>query len=299
MLSQLLLFFEYHPLETVIFCIQQEAPSSPSFSRLTHQAMKASIDSGTWFLENRVPTLGEVRGKAILLSRFGRGLEDGGSEPWEVVLQDERGQRREPRMGWRPEWWPDCRIEGFSWHCGETEARTQDWYDVQTLLNIPAKMNVVSPGLSFLLISLCSFFFLSSRRPNRRSVSPLSFELTPFPLSFPRQLADHLIDSSHLPPGSNLTISFASGSSIPFALPPWVAKGWGWPSWGLGTDGVNKRLEDWLLDRLEEQVLQKQLLGNMRKGDDEEHGFMLRGVIPVDYYRSTGVVDVMIAFNGL
>jgi 1-phosphatidylinositol phosphodiesterase len=29
-------------------------------------------DKGMWFLKNRIPKLGEVRGKVIMLSRFGR-----------------------------------------------------------------------------------------------------------------------------------------------------------------------------------------------------------------------------------
>ena len=49
------------------------------FSRL------AWLDMGKyeemWFLENRVPTLGEVRGKAILLTRFWASESSPTSEP--------------------------------------------------------------------------------------------------------------------------------------------------------------------------------------------------------------------------
>jgi 1-phosphatidylinositol phosphodiesterase len=39
-----------------------------SFSRLVWLDMEKHRD--LWFLENRVPTLGEVRGKAIIMGRF-------------------------------------------------------------------------------------------------------------------------------------------------------------------------------------------------------------------------------------
>jgi hypothetical protein len=43
--------------------------------------------------------------------------------------------------------------------------------------------------------------------------------------------------------------------------------------------GVNERFKGWLLDRLAEG----------------EEG--LRGIVPVDFYRGAGLVEVMVAFN--
>lgn len=43
-----------------------------------------------------------------------------------------------------------------------------------------------------------------------------------------------------------LNISYTSASSIPLALPPYIAKGLGWPKW-FGFEGVNGRLAKWLL----------------------------------------------------
>ena len=37
---------------------------------------------------------------------------------------------------------------------------------------------------------------------------------------------------------------------FPLALPPVVAKGFGWPKMGLGVEGVNSRLGAWLIDQL-------------------------------------------------
>ena len=47
-----------------------------------------------------------------------------------------------------------------------------------------------------------------------------------------------------------LGITYFSAALIPFALPPIVAKGFGWPAWGLGVEGVNSKLGAWLLDKL-------------------------------------------------
>lgn len=110
--------------------------------------MELYIDRGEWFLENRVPKLGEVRGKGILMSRFGGSVVDGGTGPWEVDTpitvgnrndDDDEGEgeggnrgagqevKKEVRMGWRPSRWPNSVVEGFEWDCGGVGVRVQDW----------------------------------------------------------------------------------------------------------------------------------------------------------------------------
>jgi len=49
------------------------------------------------------------------------------------------------------------------------------------------------------------------------------------------------------PTSPSLSITFFSASSIPLALPPTIARGFGWPRWGLGVVGVNERVGEWLL----------------------------------------------------
>ena len=51
-------------------------------------------------------------------------------------------------LGIHPSTWPDSRKEGFSWQCGETLFRIQDWYRVPTFLQIPEKFQVVSESTS-------------------------------------------------------------------------------------------------------------------------------------------------------
>lgn len=50
-----------------------------------------------------------------------------------------------------------------------------------------------------------------------------------------------------VPGPSSLSISFFSAASIPLALPPAIARGFGWPQWGLGVVGVNERVGGRLL----------------------------------------------------
>ena len=47
-----------------------------------------------------------------------------------------------------------------------------------------------------------------------------------------------------------LGITYFSAAFFPLALPPVIAKGFGWPAWGLGVEGVNSKLGAWLLDKL-------------------------------------------------
>lgn len=114
--------------------------------------MEPYIARQGWFLENRVPQVGEVRGRAVLMSRFGGSARDGGEVPWffsqPQLVQRSKGEE-EPhyyegecfaspaamassvpvaRMGWKPERWPDSALDGFTWHAQDTPCRTQDWY---------------------------------------------------------------------------------------------------------------------------------------------------------------------------
>jgi hypothetical protein len=47
-----------------------------------------------------------------------------------------------------------------------------------------------------------------------------------------------------------LAIAYMSASAVPFALPPTIARGFGWPNIGLGVEGVNARLTRWALGQL-------------------------------------------------
>jgi 1-phosphatidylinositol phosphodiesterase len=86
----------------------------PLFSRLVHEEMLAGPGGKEiWFFENRIPLLGEVRGKVVLFSRFG-----GDGSGWEGGLEG---------LGIHPTTWPDSEKYGFEWNCKQTLVRTHDW----------------------------------------------------------------------------------------------------------------------------------------------------------------------------
>ena len=102
--------------ETVVVSIKQEdfrETPSEQFSHLVRDEINNSAGGfDMWFLENRIPKLGEVRGKAIMFSRFG-----GDGYGWEGN-----------RLGIHPSRWPDSEKFGFTWKCEDTLMRTHDWF---------------------------------------------------------------------------------------------------------------------------------------------------------------------------
>lgn len=92
--------------ETVVVSIKQEDRDTGSFPKLVYEEIVASPGGREmWFVENRIPNLGEVRGKAVMFSRFGG----------------------DDANGIHPSVWPDSVKEGFQWECDRTLVRTQDW----------------------------------------------------------------------------------------------------------------------------------------------------------------------------
>lgn len=186
--------------ETIVMSIKQEdfaVTPTKLFSRLVRETMMASSggwststhDTGMYYLQNRIPQLGEVRGKVVLFSRFG-----GDGAEWDGGLEG---------IGIHPTTWPDSEKEGFEWELKGTIVRTHDWYAVPSFLSIPEK---VARATEVLLPPTC--------------------------------------------PQPTLSITYFSAASFPFALPPTIACGFGWPALGLGVEGVNIRVGRWLLDIL-------------------------------------------------
>ncbi|KAF8531624.1 PLC-like phosphodiesterase [Gautieria morchelliformis] len=134
--------------ETIIMSVKQEDRASLLFSQLVHSAVyNGSGGRNMWFLENRIPTLGEVRGKVVLFSRFG-----GNGEGWEGGLEG---------LGIHPSTWPDSKKEGFEWWLKGT--------NIPSFLELPEKASLASqilvqpnpaplfPVLSITFLSASSF----------------------------------------------------------------------------------------------------------------------------------------------
>ncbi|CAE6471452.1 unnamed protein product [Rhizoctonia solani] len=166
-------FLQERSRECVVVSLKQEdyEYTSPKvFSRLVREEIERGEGGmAMWWLENRVPRLVEVRGRCIMLSRFG-----GDGKEWEHALEG---------MGIHPTTWPDSRQEGFEWDLKGTTVKTHDWYRIPGLLALPEKaslcmQNMVPPisdppilGITFLsaaggALSLPPFCALGVGWPN-------------------------------------------------------------------------------------------------------------------------------------
>ena len=69
-LSACYAFLDEHPTETIVFAVKQEHGDAPvaQFQRMLDDAVNA--DAGYWLLTDRIPTVGEARGKLVLLRRY-------------------------------------------------------------------------------------------------------------------------------------------------------------------------------------------------------------------------------------
>lgn len=97
-------FLREHPRETVIVSIKQEEDNHPEFTNRIYDLIHSS---GLWRFEGAIPRLGDVRGKAILFSRFACPYSEG--------------------AGIAPSSWPNSVREGFEWDCNGVPFRVQDW----------------------------------------------------------------------------------------------------------------------------------------------------------------------------
>ncbi|RXW19859.1 hypothetical protein EST38_g6010 [Candolleomyces aberdarensis] len=204
--------FTVTPPTTFSRLVKEEIMNSPGGFKDTNE--KGERDLGMWYLQNRVPNLGEVRGKVVLLSRFGVNGEE-----WEGGWEG---------LGIHPLHWPDSEKKGFVWHLKGTAIRTHDWYAIPSFLAIPEKTTlstlVLKPSVPF----------------------PLNLPLTPEPSSN----GEGGGSSAPAYGPETLNIAYLSAATFPLALPPTVAMGMGFPGWKMGFEGVNARVGRWLLEEL-------------------------------------------------
>lgn len=196
--------------ETIVVSIKQEDTASELFGTLVHSEIAASEGGNDlWYTDtNRIPTLGEVRGRCVLFSRF--------------------GPSSGPGIGIHPDRWPDSEKEGFTWMCGDTTVRVSDW------------CVIFSPCL---LLHLSSIIKNRYAIPSFLSI-PEKVELSTAILLPPPSSS---LNAPIPAPSPSLSITFFSAASVPLALPSTVALGFGWPQFGAGVVGVNDRVGKWLL----------------------------------------------------
>lgn len=120
-------FLDANPSETVIMSVKREGigkATDQQLSKILHDHY--ATDSTRWFTEDRIPVLGEVRDKIVLMRRFG--LDDS--------LKGEHGGK-----GWGIDAssWPDNCADGM---CASGEIRIQDFYEVAESENIEKKIEL-------------------------------------------------------------------------------------------------------------------------------------------------------------
>ncbi|SPO41075.1 uncharacterized protein PSFLO_06557 [Pseudozyma flocculosa] len=121
-------FLEANAGETVVMSVKQEN-DLPGFKETVlrdHLGLEDDNERRTgadrrWYLDARIPTLGEVRGKVVLISRFGTSREQPG--------------------GIHPPIWPNSSPLSFRYTLPSGQVvETQDWYDIGSLALVPTKM---------------------------------------------------------------------------------------------------------------------------------------------------------------
>ncbi|KAK0669371.1 PLC-like phosphodiesterase [Cercophora samala] len=118
LLEEVYRFLEERPSETVMMSLKREGTGKGSDHLFGELLKKWYIGSDRWYTKGRIPSLGEVRGKVVLVRRFHSELgEDEGGIDGSV--------------------WPDNVADGV---CGSGRIRIQDFYEVGRVEQIENKI---------------------------------------------------------------------------------------------------------------------------------------------------------------
>ncbi|KAG5949872.1 hypothetical protein E4U53_005688 [Claviceps sorghi] len=124
MLDDIYRFLEQNPTETVIMSVKREGTGKASDGQMGHYLKHSYVDkrADRWWTDPRVPTLGEARGKIVLVRRFvlNHDMRDGGG--YGIDAQE----------------WPDNCEDGVG-GCGGF--RIQDFYEISESQNIEKKID--------------------------------------------------------------------------------------------------------------------------------------------------------------
>lgn len=125
LLNEVTAFLDRNPSETIIMSLKREGTGKANdqqLSKILHDHY--ANDSNRWFTEPRIPALGEVRKKVVVIRRF-----------W----LDDLLKGKHNGTGWciNAESWPDNCADGT---CSSGEIRVQDFYEVEETKNIDKKI---------------------------------------------------------------------------------------------------------------------------------------------------------------
>lgn len=136
LLSHVYAFLDTNPSETVLISLKREGTgrgSDQQLSRYLHDSGKylGGDNARRWFTDPRIPSLGEARGKCVLVRRFG--LDDG-----------LRGEHEGRGWGIDGSAWPDNCEDAPT---GSGLIRVQDFYEVGESTNIQKKIDLARAHL--------------------------------------------------------------------------------------------------------------------------------------------------------
>lgn len=141
MLEDVYRFLDEHPSETIIISLKREGTGKASDGDLGRYLKDGYVDkrSDRWYTEPRVPTLGEARGRIVLVRRFW--LDDSLKGEWD-------GQ------GWGLDAsaWPDNCEDG---QVGGCSIRVQDFYEITESDNIDKKISYSHGHLERAAVARC------------------------------------------------------------------------------------------------------------------------------------------------
>ncbi|KAK1830330.1 PLC-like phosphodiesterase [Podospora conica] len=126
-------FLDANPSETVLLSLKREGTgkgTDQQLSQILARRYLAEPSAERWFAEPRIPTLGEARGKIVLVRRF--------------VVDEGVAAERGGGFGIDGSVWPDNCEDGT---CGGGLIRIQDYYDVAAPDDIDKKIEFAAKGL--------------------------------------------------------------------------------------------------------------------------------------------------------
>lgn len=134
MLRDIYEFLDAHPSETVLMSVKREGTgrgTDQQLSQYLHGRYCAGDDARRWFTEPKIATLGETRGRIVLIRRFN--LDEG-----------LRGEHEGRGWGLDAEAWPDNCADAPT---GSGLIRVQDFYEVDQSTNIEKKIELARAQL--------------------------------------------------------------------------------------------------------------------------------------------------------
>ncbi|MBW0512930.1 hypothetical protein O181_052645 [Austropuccinia psidii MF-1] len=229
-LRALITFLDKNPTEVIIINIKQEDRTNGFNEALKREILAIEGEEAfqnRWWLDSALPpSLGQARGKLILLSR-------GKDTP---VMS----------KGIQFPNWPINSNCIWETQISTTNVAVQDWSNIGSFLSLPKKSSLAC-------VSLCRALHEPLANPPALQENPQTepsaktntqnIEINPAPKPD--------LKSNNQP--ETWVINFLSASALALAFPVICAKGFGWSKNGLGLEGVNSVIARWLVSRRESE----------------------------------------------